>query len=41
MVDMLALVKVWELGGARFQHAAEDQELEEPFENLYLNEESV
>jgi len=38
MVDMLALVKDWELGDARLQHTVEDQELKDSFENLYLDE---
>ena len=38
MMEMLALVKDWELGDARLQHTVEDQELEDSFENLYLDE---
>ena len=38
MVEMLALVKDWEQGDARLQHAIEDEELEDSFENLYLDE---
>jgi hypothetical protein len=41
MVEMLALMKDWELGDARLQHAVEDQELEDSFQNLFLDEESV
>jgi hypothetical protein len=41
MVEMLALAKDWELGDARLQHDTEDQELEDSFENLYLDDESV
>ena len=38
MVEMLALVKDWEQGDARLQHAIEDEKLEDSFENLYLDE---
>jgi hypothetical protein len=41
MVEMLALVKDWELGDARLQHAVEDQELEDFLQNLFLDEESI
>jgi hypothetical protein len=38
MVEMLALIKDWELADARLQHSLEDPELEGSFDNLYLNE---
>ena len=38
-VEMLALIKDWELGETRQQHAVDNPELEEAFENLYLDEE--
>jgi hypothetical protein len=36
-VEMLALVKDWEMADARLQHDIEDSELEDAFENLYLD----
>ena len=41
MVEMLALKKDSEQGDARAQHNIDDQELNEAFENLYLDEENV
>ena len=41
VVEMLALIKDWEQAYARLQHLIEDEELEESFENLYLDAESV
>jgi len=41
MVKMLTLVKDRELVDARLQPAMEDQELEDSFQNLYLDEESI
>ena len=38
---MLALIKDWEQAYARLHHLIEDEELEESFENLYLDVESV
>ena len=38
-VEMLALIKDWELGETRQQHAVDNPELEEAFENLYLGDE--
>ena len=38
---MLALVKDWEHGDARAQYNVDDQELNEAFENLYLDDENV
>ena len=35
---MLACIKKWELGEKRLQHAVDNQELEDSFENLYLDE---
>ncbi|XP_039818682.1 ethylene-response factor C3-like [Panicum virgatum] len=40
VVEMLALIKDWEQANARLQHLIEDEELEESFENLYLDVES-
>ncbi|CAO2201317.1 unnamed protein product [Urochloa humidicola] len=37
MVEMLSLVKDWEQADARLQHDIEDPELEDAFENLYLD----
>jgi hypothetical protein len=37
MVEMLTLVKDWEKADARLQHDIEDPELEDAFENLYLD----
>nr|XP_034586551.1 zinc finger BED domain-containing protein RICESLEEPER 2-like [Setaria viridis] len=38
MVEILALIKDWEQGDARLQHTVNDTELEESFEDLYLDE---
>ena len=38
---MLTCIKDWELGERREQHEAKDTELEEAFENLYLDEEEA
>ena len=38
---MLTCIKDWELGERREQHEAKNTELEEAFENLYLNEEET
>ena len=40
-LEMLTCIKDWELGARREQHEAEDTELEEAFENLYLDEEEA
>ena len=40
-VEMLTCIKDWELGARREQHEAKDTELEEAFENLYLDEEEA
>ena len=37
----LTCIKDWKLGARREQHEDEDTELEEAFENLYLNEEEA
>ena len=37
-VEMLALVKDWEQGDARLHHDIEHEELQDSFENLYLDE---
>ena len=38
---MMTCIKDWELGARRKQHEAEDTELEEAFENMYLDEEEA
>ena len=38
---MLTCIKDWKLGARREQHEAEDTELDEAFENLYLDEEEA
>jgi len=40
-VEMLTCIKDWELGARREQHEVEDTELDEAFENLYLDEEEA
>ena len=37
-VEMLVCIKDWELGQQRAQHVVEDQELEDYFKNLWLDE---
>ena len=37
-VKMLACIKDWELEESRLQHAVDNQELEDSFKNLYLDE---
>jgi hypothetical protein len=37
MVEMLLCMKDWELGEARGQHCTQDQEHEDAFEGLYLD----
>ena len=37
-VEMLTCIKDWELGERRLQHAVYNQELEDSFKNLYLDE---
>jgi len=37
-VEMLACLKNWELEEKREQHAVDNQELEDSFQNLYLDE---
>ena len=37
MVEMLTCIKDWEAAEAKLQHQVEDKELEEAFENLYLD----
>jgi hypothetical protein len=37
MVEMLTCIKDWEAVEARLQHNVEDKELEEAFEELYLD----
>ena len=38
IVEMLTCLKDWELGEKREQHAVDNQELEDSFQNLYLDE---
>jgi chromosome condensin MukBEF complex kleisin-like MukF subunit len=37
VVEMLTCIKYWEDAEARMQHMVDDKELEETFENLYLD----
>ena len=37
MVEMLTCIKDWKATEARLQHMVEDKELEEAFEELYLD----
>ena len=37
MVEMLTCIRDWEAAEARLQHMVEDKELEEAFEELYLD----
>jgi hypothetical protein len=37
MVEMLTCIKDWEAAEARLQQSVEDKELEESFEDLYLD----
>jgi hypothetical protein len=37
MVEMLTRIKDWEAAEARLQQSVEDKELEESFEDLYLD----
>ena len=37
-VEMLTCLKDWELGEKREQHVVDNQELEDSFQNLYLDE---
>ena len=37
-IEMLSCIKDWELGKKRLQHAIDNQELEDSFKNLYLDE---
>jgi hypothetical protein len=39
-VEMLACIKDWKLGDRRLQHAVDNQELEDSFKNLYLDEDA-
>ena len=39
-MEMLACIKDWELGESRLQHAVDNQEPEESFKNLYLDEDA-
>jgi hypothetical protein len=41
MVEMLTCIKDWEEGNARTQHTVENQELEDSFFDLYLDDEQV
>ena len=37
---MLACIKNWELGESRLQHIVDNQELEDSFKNLYLDDDA-
>ena len=37
---MLACIKDWEFGESRLQYAVDNQELEDSFKNLYLDEDA-
>ena len=39
-VEMLACIKDWELGESRVQHVVDNQELDDSFKNLYLDEDA-
>ena len=39
-MEMLACIKDWELGESRLQHAVDNQELEDSFKNLYLDDDA-
>ena len=41
IVEMLTCIKDWELGERRLQHAIDNQELEDSFKNLYLDEDDA
>ena len=38
IAEMLVYIKDWELGQQRAQHVVEDQEIEDYFKNLWLDE---
>ena len=38
---MLTYIKDWELGEKREQHTVDNQELEDSFKNLYLDEDEA
>ena len=40
-VEMLTCIKDWELGEKRKQHVVDNQELEDSFKNLYLDEDEA
>ena len=39
-MEMLACIKDWELGESILQHDVDNQELEDSFKNLYLDEDT-
>ena len=39
-MEMLACIKDWELGESRLQHTVDNQELEDSFKNLYLDDDA-
>ena len=39
-VEMLACIKDWELEESRLQHTVDNQELEDSFKNLYLDDDA-
>ena len=40
-VEMLTYIKDWELGEKKEQHVVDNQELEDSFQNLYLDEDEA
>ena len=39
-VEMLACIKDWELGESRLQHTVDNQDLEDSFKNMYLDDDA-
>ena len=39
-MEMMACIKDWKLGESRLQHAVDNQELDDSFKNLYLDEDA-
>ena len=39
-MEILTCIKDWELGERRLHHAVDNQELEDSFKNLYLDEDA-
>ena len=40
-VEMLSCIKDWEAGDARAQHSVEDKDLEDAFDEMYLDGQNV